>query len=82
MEKKKQFKIVFLPDTNTYELWITNDEGEWCLSHMFRTFTNDGDIIDSECSHWCMVSEQIIWEMDKLNFLGYEFIGIERDLNQ
>ena len=82
MEKKKKFKIVFLPDTNTYELWIIDHNGEWGLSHMFRTFTKDGNIIDNERKDWGMVSEQILWEMDKLNFLGYEFIGIEKNQNQ
>ena len=82
MEMLQQFKIVFLPDTNTYELWITDDEGEWGLSYTFnnsfKTFTKDGNIIDSERKDWGMVSEQILWEIDKLSYLGYEFIGIER----
>lgn len=88
MEMLQQFKIVFIPDTNTYELWITDDEGEWGLSYMFtnsfKTFTKDGNIIDidSERKDWGMVSEQILWEIDKLSYLGYEFIGIERNLNQ
>ena len=78
MEKKKQFKIVFLPDTNTYELWINAINDGWGLSHTFKTSTNDGNITDSEQVLWGTVSEQILWEMDRLNFLGYEFIGIER----
>lgn len=82
MEIYQQFKIVFIPDTNTYELWITDDEGEWGLSYTltnsFKTFTKDGNIIDSERKDWGMVSEQILWEIDKLSHLGYEFIGIER----
>ena len=82
MEMYQQFKIVFIPDTTTYELWITDDEGEWGLSHMFtnrfETFTNDGNMIDNKHEDWAMVSEQILWEIDKLSYLGYEFIGIER----
>ena len=82
MEKKKKFKIVFLPDTNTYELWIIDHNGEWGLSHMFGTFTLDGKVIESKYDSTAMINEGILWEMDYLESLGYEFIGIERNQNQ
>lgn len=77
MEKKKKFKIVFLPDTNTYELWINAIDDEWGLSYMFSTFTRDGKVIESKYDSTAMISEGILWEMDYLKSLGYEFIGIE-----
>ena len=79
MEKKKQFKIVFIPDTNTYELWITDCEGEWSLSHIFGTFTLDGKVIESKYDSTAMINEGILWEMHYLKSLGYEFIGIKED---
>ena len=79
MEMLQQFKIVFIPDTNTYELWCTDSKGKWDLGYTFNTFTKDGNIIDSEHNDdWGMVSEHIIWEINYMIFLGYEFIGIER----
>ena len=48
------------------------------FTNRFETFTNDGNMIDSVHEDWGMVSEQILWEIDKLSYLGYEFIGIER----
>ena len=77
MEKNKKFKIVFLPDTNTYELWINAIDDEWGLSYMFSTFTLDGKVIESKYDSTAMINEGILWEMNYLKSLGYEFIGIE-----
>lgn len=77
MEKKKKFKIVFLPDTNTYELWVNAINDEWGLSHVYETFTLDGKVIESKYDSTAMISEGIIWEMHYLKSLGYEFIGME-----
>ena len=76
--KKKQFKLVFVSDNNTYELWFTDHTQEWVQSHIYNTFTLDGDVIESKYDGSTMINENVLWEMNKLINLGYEFIGIER----
>ena len=76
--KKKQFKLVFVSDNNTYELWFTDHTQECVQSHFYNTFTLDGDVIESKYDGSAMINENILWEMNKLINLGYEFIGIER----
>lgn len=76
--KKKQFKFVFVSDNNTYELWFTDHKNEWHLSYIYSAFTLDGDVIESKYDGSGMINENLLWEMDKLINLGYDFIGIER----
>ncbi len=76
--KEKRFKVVFKSQTNSYELWFTDHKGEWCLSAIYNTFTIDGKAIESEYDDQAMISENALWGMDKLIYLGYKFIGIER----
>lgn len=76
--KKKQFKLVFVIDNNTYELWFKDYKNEWVQSIIYSTFTLDGDVIVSKCDGPAMINENVLWEMNKLINLGYEFIGIER----
>lgn len=75
---KKQFKFVFVSDNNTYELWFTDHKNEWYLSYIYSTFTLDGDVIESKYDGSGMINENLLWEMEKLINLGYDFIGIER----
>ena len=78
--KKKQFKLVFVIDNNTYELWFKDYKNEWVQSIIYSTFTldGDGDVIVSKYDGPAMINENVLWEMNKLINLGYEFIGIER----
>ena len=76
--KKKQFKVVFVSNNNTYELWLIDHKGEWVLSYLYSTFTLNGDVINSKYDGSGMINENILWEMNRLINLGYEFIGIER----
>lgn len=76
--KEKQFKVVFVNESNTYELWFTDHKGEWLQSCIYSTFTIDGKVIESQCDGSAMINENILWEMNKLINLGYKFIGIEK----
>lgn len=76
--KKKQFKVVFVSANNTYELWFTDHESEWVQSYIYSTFTLDGDVIESKYDGTAMINENILWRMNELINLGYEFIGMER----
>lgn len=78
--KKKQFKLVFVIDNNTYELWFKDYKNEWVQSIIYSTFAfdEDGDVIVSKYDGVAMINENVLWEMNKLINLGYEFIGIER----
>lgn len=76
--KKKLFKVVFKSQTNSYELWFTDHKGEWVESFIYNTFTIDGKAIESEYDDQAMISENALWEMNKLINYGYKFIGIER----
>lgn len=74
----KKFKIVFQKESNQYELWFTDHTGEFVMSSFYSTFTKKGDLIDSPCDDVAFISENILWEFNKLTDLGYKFVGIER----
>ena len=78
MTKQKQFKVVFVQNTNQYEIWFTDHTGEFVMSMMYSTFTKKGEVINSSCDDVAFISENILWEFNKLVNLGYKFVGIER----
>ena len=78
MTKQKQFKVVFVQNTNQYEVWFTDHTGEMQFSVAYSTFTKKGDLIDSSCDDVAFISENILWEFNKLVNLGYKFVGIEK----
>lgn len=75
--KGKRFKVVFKSQMNSYELWFTDNEGEWVKSIIYYTFAKDGNIIKSRYVGNALIDEFALWEMNKLINLGYKFIGIE-----
>lgn len=78
MAKQKQFKVVFVQNTNQYEIWFTDHTGEFVMSMMYSTFTKKGEMIDGSYDGTAFISENILWEFNKLTDLGYKFVGIER----
>ena len=74
----KKFKVVFQKESNQYELWFTDHNDEFVMSSFYSTFTKKGEVIDSSCDEVAFISENILWEFNKLTDLGYKFVGIER----
>lgn len=74
----KKFKVVFQKESNQYEIWFTDHTGEFVMSSFYSTFTKSGEVIDSSCGDVAFISENILWEFNKLTDLGYKFVGIER----
>lgn len=74
---KKVFKVVFVAETNQYEVWFTDHTGEFVMSSFYSTFTKEGEVIDSSCDGVAFISENILWEINRLTDLGYKFVGIE-----
>lgn len=78
MTRKKLFKIVFIEKTNQYEVWFTDHTGEMQFSKGYCTFTKKGEMVDWPCNDVAFISENILWDINKLTDLGYKFVGIER----
>ncbi len=78
MTEQKKFKVVFVKELNMYEIWSTDYTGEMDFSVSYATFTKEGELIHSPCDDAAFISEDILWEFNKLVNLGYEFVGIER----
>lgn len=76
--KKKEVKIVFYKDKNQYAVMITDHKGEWGLCSLYSTFDNDGKVIEGKHDGLALMSENIVWEINKCMTLGWKFIGIER----
>lgn len=75
---KKVFKVVFVAETNQYEVWFTDHTGEFVMSSSYSTFTKSGEVFDSSCDGVALISENILWEFNKLVDLGYKFVGIDK----
>ena len=75
---KKQFKVVFKNENNTYELWFTDHKDEWVRTITYCTFDTDLNVIESQHDGPAFISENILWEMNQLIKLGYKFIGIQK----
>ena len=78
MTKQKQFKVVFVQNTNQYEIWFTDHTGEFVMSMMYSTFTKKGEMIGGSYDGTALISENILWEINHLTDLGYKFVGIEK----
>ena len=74
----KKFKVAFVKDTNQYEIWFTDHTGEFVMSSFYSTFTKKGEAIDGSCDDVAFISENILWDINKLTDLGYKFAGIEK----
>lgn len=75
---KKQFKVVFRNESNTYELWFTDHKCEWVRSITYCTFDTELNVIENHHDGPSFISENILWEMNQLINLGYKFIGMEK----
>lgn len=75
---KKQFKVVFRNESNTYELWFTDRKGEWVRTITYYTFDTELNVIENQHDEPSFISENILWEMNQLINLGYKFIGMEK----
>ena len=72
MSKKKQFKIVFMKESNSYAVAFTDHDGEWAFSSTYYSMSPaDGTPAVG------MLNENIIWDIQKLAWLGYQFLGVE-----
>lgn len=78
MENKLQFRLVFKRDINMYHLEYNDKYSIWhCMSEepiLTQTGEQKDNISESEFG---LISEKLLWDMDYLICLGYEFIGIE-----
>ena len=75
---KKQFKVVFRHESNTYELWFTDHKGEWVENDTYYTFKRDGEAIENDYNGLAMINESILWKFNHFTELGYKFIGIQK----
>ena len=75
---KKKFKIIFVAAANSYGVWFTDHTGEYDASTIYYTFKKDGTPIEGATDETALISENIIWEINKLIGLGYKFEGVER----
>lgn len=76
MRKKKQFKIVFTKESNTYAVQFIDNKGEWATSVTYSTFDMDGKLVQGP-QPVGLLNEDIIWDIQQLAWLGYEFLGVE-----
>ena len=66
----KLFKFVFVSEYNNYQLWFTDCKGEWKQGVTYFTTLCAPDRPG-------MITEMVLWNMNKYVNLGYKFIGIE-----
>ena len=79
MEKLK-FRLVFKRKINMYQLQYTDKYGNWISQSIDHTFTKTGEPKDNTTNQgFGLITERVLWEMDYLRWLGYEFIGIEEE---
>lgn len=80
MENKLKFRLVFRRNINMYQLQYTDKYGNWIIQSNDHTLTKTGEPKDNSChSGFGLISERLLWDMDYLKCLGYEFIGIEEE---
>ena len=79
MEKLK-FRLVFKRKINMYQLQYTDKYGNWISQSIDHTFTKTGEPKDNTTNTgFGLITERVLWDMDYLRYLGYEFIGIEEE---
>lgn len=79
MENKLQFRLVFRRNINMYQLQYTDKWGNWNIQSIDTALTKTGETKDNNHIGFGLISERVIWDMDYLKTLGYEFIGIEEE---
>lgn len=80
MENKLQFRLVFRRNINVYQLEYTDKYGKWHVHSNDHAMTKTGRPKDNNCnSGFGLIAERLLWDMDYLKTLGYEFIGIEEE---
>ena len=79
MENKLKFRLVFKRKINMYQLQYTDKYGVWIAQDNVHTLTKKGEPKDTINSGFGLITERLLWDMNYLIFLGYEFIGIEEE---
>ena len=80
MESKLQFRLVFRRNINMYQLQYTDKYGNWNVQAIDHSLTKTGEPNDNTSNPgFGLISERVLWDMDYLRYLGYEFIGIEEE---
>lgn len=80
MENKLKFRLVFKRKINMYQLQYTDQYGEWIRQSIDRARTFTGEPKDNTSKPaFGLIAERLLWDMDYLRWLGYEFIGIEEE---
>ena len=76
MEKLK-FRLVFKRDINMYHLQYSDKYDIWHCMSGEPIFTKTGEQKDNASEpSFGLISEKLLWDMEYLRSLGYEFIGI------
>ena len=79
MEKLK-FRLVFKRKIAMYQLQYTDKYGNWISQSIDHTFTKTGEPKDNTTNPgFGLITERVLWDMDYLRYLGYEFIGIAEE---
>ena len=77
MDNKLEFRLVFKRKINMYQLQYTDKYGNWIIQSIDHTFTKTGAPKDHTTNPgFGLITERLLWDMDYLRWLGYEFIGI------
>lgn len=80
MENKLKFRLVFKRNINMYQLQYTDKYGVWFVQDNIHTHTKTGELKDNTSNlGFGLITERLLWDMDYLRYLGYEFIGIEEE---
>ena len=80
MDNKLKFRLVFKRKINMYQLQYTDKYGNWISQSIDHTFTKTGEPKDNTTYQgFGLITERVLWDMDYLRHLGYEFIGIEEE---
>lgn len=77
MENKLKFRLVFKRKINIYQLQYTDKYGEWISQSIDHVLSKTGEPKDTTSKPgFGLINERVLWDMDYLRYLGYEFIGI------
>ena len=80
MDNKLKFRLVFKRKINMYQLQYTDQYGNWYIQAIDHTLTKKGEPKDNTSNQgFGLITERVLWDMDYLRYLGYEFIGIEEE---
>lgn len=80
MENKLKFRLVFKRNINIYQLQYTDQYGNWNIHSNDHALTKSGEPKNNTSNlSFGLITERVLWDMDYLRYLGYEFIGIEEE---